>query len=228
MSAADRNKIIIAAGVALVAIVLIFVFVRGRRPAQPPAQAGAFGTPMAAPVEGPAAPGAPGPPTPGIDVAAAPGAPGEAAPGAVVRAGPVIQMGTGPSVITRPDPTITFDPPITTPEELLVNPPPVALVPGGLRVQTDRPAQIGDRRVAGLLFNDRAWAILEKDGQTFIVKPGDVVDGIRITAIAQNSIYLVDRDGNRWEVPLRGPTPGAASSGVGPAAPGMPGWPPTG
>jgi len=63
---------------------------------------------------------------------------------------------------------------------------------------------IGRRRVAGVMFNERPWAILEEEDETFIVKPGDVVDGIRITAIARDSIFLLDSEGRRWQIPLRG------------------------
>jgi hypothetical protein len=99
---------------------------------------------------------------------------------------------------------------------MLVQFPTVALQPGGLRPAG--PAEvvaIGQRRVAGVLFNERPWAILEQEGETFIVKPGDIVDGVRVTAIARDAIFVVDPEGRRWQVPLRGPEPTAALARTG-------------
>jgi len=140
----------------------------------------------------------------------------------------VVAIGSGPVEPTRPDPFLTFEPPPRpTPPELLISLPPVALEPGGLRPggPSDVP-RVAGRRVAGLLFNDQAYAILEQEDETFIVKPGDVVDGIRITAIARDSIYLVDEDGQRWAVPLRGLGPGDLGGGFGGRVTGMPEMPP--
>jgi len=232
MSSADRNKIFIAGGVALVAIIIIgFFLLRGRRGAEPEAGAGfgAGGEEVVAEATG----------VPAVGVAPAPG---EAEPGVaggeegavVVPAGPsigLVQMNIGPSEPTREDPFLSFDPPPRpTPPELLVALPPVNIVPGGLRpggITTVAGPRIGNRRVAGLLFNDQAFAILEdEDGDAFVVKPGDVVDGIRITAIARNSIFLMDEDGKRWEVPLRGLGPSASMSGRSSTVSAMPSMPP--
>jgi len=226
MNLTDRNKILIAGGVAVVAILLVVFFVlRGRKPEESAGGAGAFtqgeAVETVAAGEVPAAPGA-----------AAPAAAGGEAP-AAAGAGPsvgVVQMGIGPAEPTRPDPFLSFEPPPQpTPPELLVSLPPVGVVAGGLRpggVTTAGP-RVGNRRVAGLLFNDQAWAILEdEDGETFIVKPGDVVDGIRITALSRNSIFLMDRDGKRWEVPLRGLGPGTTVGAASSAVSAMPSVPP--
>jgi hypothetical protein len=229
MNPADRNKIMIAGGIALAAIIVIaFFLLRGRGGKGQAGPAGGFSATTATATEGGAGVEG-GPPAPGeaAPEAAGGGAAGaEAAPTAMPMVG-AIQMGSGPAEPTRPDPFLTFEPPPQpTPPELLVGLPPVGVVPGGLRPggAVITVARVGNRRVAGVLFNDQAWAILEaENGETFIVKPGDVVDGIRITAIARDSIFLRDSDGKRWQVPLRGLGPGA---GAGSTVSGMPETPP--
>ena len=230
MSLADRNKILIAGGVAVVAILLIGFFVlRGRGRKESAGGAGAFTQGEVA--ETAAAGG--GGPVPGEAAPAAAGGEEAAAAAPAAAAGPsvgVVQMGIGPAEPTRPDPFLSFEPPPQpTPPELLVTMPPVGIVPGGLRPGgiTLAGPRVGNRRVAGVLFNDQAWAILEdEDGETFIVKPGDVVAGIRITAIARSSIFLMDRDGKRWEVPLRARGPGTAVSTASSTVSAMPEVPP--
>lgn len=227
MNLPDRNKLVIAGGVAAVAIMLlVFVLLRARGPKEETAGAGggfagaptgttAAGAPGAAGV--PAAPGAPG--------ATSAAAAGTGAGQAPVTSGPplvgLVRMDSGSDALTRRDPFLTFEPPPQpTPPELLANLPPVNLQAGGLRPPGIDATQIGRRRVAGVLYNDRALAILEKDSEYFVVKPGDVVDGIRITAIAPDGIFIEDEDGIRWQVPLRmkGPGPSASASSSGTVA----------
>jgi hypothetical protein len=232
MNPADRKKIMIAGGIALAAILAIAFFVlRGRGGKQEAGPAAGFaGTEATETAGGPAAPvGGGGPPAPGQEAPQAAGGEGAvAAPAGPAPMVGVIQMGSGPAEPTRPDPFLTFEPPPQpTPPELLVGLPLVGIVPGGLRpggAVATTVARVGNRRVAGLLFNDQAWAILEnEDGETFIVKPGDVVDGIRITAIARDSLFLKDSDGKRWQVILRSMGPGARA---GSTVSGMPETPP--
>lgn len=225
MSLPDRNKLLIAGGVVVVAIlVLVFVLLRGRGSKEETAGAGGgFAVPAAAGAPGapgtaaaPAAPGAPG------AAAAAPGQAQAPAAGGAPLVG-LVRMDLGSEALTRRDPFLTFEPPPQpTPPELIANLPPVNLQAGGLRPPGIEASQIGRRRVAGVLFNDRAVAILEQDNQYFVVKPGDVVDGIRITAIAADGIFIEDADGIRWRVPLRfkgpGPSAGASISGTSAAA----------
>jgi len=245
MSAADRNKIAIAGAIAVVAIIAILFFVmRGRGKGQPPATAaGGFGVAQQQPgVPGAAAPGQAAPAAPGAG-AAVPGSPGAAgvelaaAPAAAVALtvpGTPILMGAGPELPTRSDPFVTFNPPpVPVPPELTFSIPPVTLQQGGLRppgVTEVAAGTIGRRRVAGLLFDEGAWAILEQDGKTFIVKPGDVVEGNRITAIGPGAIFVTDPEGRRWRVTLRSLAPGAGAAGATASStvPGMPETPPAG
>jgi hypothetical protein len=236
MNPADRKKIMLAGGVALAAILVIAFFVlRGRGGRGQAGPATGFQEMEATATE---TGGAAGPRTPGgaggaaTEEAAAGGGTGASAAAveAASKPGPMVgqvQMGIGPAEPTRVDPFLTFEPPPQpTPPELLVGLPMVGVVPGGLRPGggATTVARVGKRRVAGLLFNDQAWAILENDdGETFIVKPGDVVDGIRITAIARDSLFLRDSDGRRWQVLLRGASPG---SRAGTTVSGMPETPP--
>jgi len=116
----------------------------------------------------------------------------------------VIPMGRGGDEPSRSDAFLTFEPKIPPPPPELQTPLPVT-VPG--RIRPEQPTELavlGKRRVAGVKFNERPWAILEEGDEIFIVKPGDVVDGLRILAIARRSVYVEDSEGRRWEVPLRG------------------------
>jgi hypothetical protein len=142
-------------------------------------------------------------------------------------------MNSGPTEPTRPDPFLVFEePPAPIPPEVTANLPPVVLQAGGLRppgMPEGAQGPLGRRRVAGLMFNDGAWAILEQENQSFIVKPGDVVDGNRITAIGPDSLFVTDPQGRRWRVDLRSlaSTEGAAVSSSS-NVPGMPETPPSG
>jgi hypothetical protein len=255
MNLSDQQKKLVVGGIALIAILVIVLFVvrSRRRPPEAGPAAGGFVQPGQ---EGGAAAGpAAGPAARAGGVAVARGRRGGAAGGAVGAAGlgagaageapaapsqypsiGVVKMGIGPAEPTREDAFLTFNPPIPPiPQEVLYPLPAVGLVAGGLRPGgITEVARVGNRRVAGLLFDDQAWAILEDEpgiGQagrptTYIVKPGDVVDGIRITAIARDAIFLKDREGNKWEVPLRGLGPGGRGGVMETSAAGVPEMPP--
>jgi hypothetical protein len=235
MNLSDQQKKLIAGGIALIAILVIVFFVmrHRRRPPEAGLAAGGFaqtGEEVAGGVGqagGPAVgEGAAGAGAAGLGAGVA----GEAAvaPAQYPSIG-VVKMGIGPAEPTREDPFVTFNPPPQPiPQEVLYPLPAVGLVAGGLRPGgITEVARVGNRRVAGLLFDDQAWAILEDEqGDTYIVKPGDVVEGIRITAIARDAIFLKDREGNKWEVPLRGLGPGGQAGGVETTAAAMPEMPP--
>jgi hypothetical protein len=225
MSPADRNKILIIGGVVLVAVLAVgFFFLRGRKASAPAETTGSFPTETTqAPVEGGEGGGVPAEaPAPGEET---PEAAGGEVP-AEVRVG-LINMGRGVDEPSRPDSLLTFEPKIPPPPPEIVTPLPVTIL-GPLRpAQPAAVSVIGRRRVAGVMFNELPWAVLEEGRDTFIVKPGDIVDGVRIAAIARDAIYVVDPEGRRWVVPLRGTGPAAeVGSGESSYLGGMPELPP--
>jgi hypothetical protein len=249
MNLSDQQKKLIAGGIALIAVVVIVFFVMRsrRRPPEAGLAAGGFaqtgeevaggagqaGGPAVGEGAAGAARGARGGAAGAAGAGAAglgAGAAGEAAvaPAQYPSIG-VVKMGIGPAEPTREDPFVTFNPPPQPiPQEVLYPLPAVGLVAGGLRPGgITEVARVGNRRVAGVVFNDQAWAILEdEDGTAYVVKPGDVIQGIRITAIARDGILLRDSEGNRWEVPLRGLGPGGQAGGTETTAAAMPQVPP--
>ena len=80
----------------------------------------------------------------------------------------------------------------------------------------------GPRRMSGILFDGRVWAILEtEDGQSHVVKPGDVVEsGVKVAAVSRDSMVIAQA-GRQQNVELKGrPAPASAATPV--AAPGAP------
>lgn len=228
MNFGDKKKMLIAGGIAVVAIILLLVFVmKGKKSAG--GAGGAAGTRAGAGGAQTAQAGT----TPAPGQVVAPVAP-------AVEAGKLVagqnlfgsvSKGSGQmSALSRPDPLIFLEPPppVIAPEEKTPLPA-VITVAGGLRPggsgEVGIAPTIANRRVAGVKFNGGAWAILEREGETFVVKPGDVIEGTKITAIARDSVYVTDADGQRWQVPLRGSGPGGATPVTTRRLPGMPGSP---
>ncbi len=77
--------------------------------------------------------------------------------------------------------------------------------------------EVADRRVAGILTGKGVFAILERDGQSEIVKPGSITsDGYKVVAITSNSVKLRKQDGNiivTQDVPLTDQSTNAVSPG---------------
>jgi len=227
MSAKDKQRLAIAVGlVIVVAAVLYFLLFRPR--AETPVSVGSEneGIPFGGAAIEPEGAPAPQPP-----VASGPPAP------AVAQA--PAQLQPEPS---RPDPFALLFPP--RPPQRVVPPPPpppplAVEVVGIPPVMVDvlppirlRPgvfAGVPQRRVAGVLWNDRVWAIIESDKITAVVQPGDVVEGNTVQAISPQGLILTSKGGKETEVPLRGrgqaPAPGYApvsAPGGRPALPTMP------
>jgi hypothetical protein len=230
----QRKKQLMIAGalVAVVALVLVFVAFRSRggEEVTPPTEIATSPGPMA--VGGAALPSAGG----GTG-AAAPG-PG-AMPGAGVASATDIGImkpppNAKPRVAPRKDP---FQPFPLPPEWLEVirrmnqaaQPPLIyqlglpavavrtTYVSGPSTATPGLPYAVaaGSRRMSGILWDGRVWAIIETDdGQSHVVKPGDVLDdGSRVTAISRDSM-VVAQAGQRQTVGMKGkPAPAAAPAG---------------
>lgn len=57
--------------------------------------------------------------------------------------------------------------------------------------------EVPDRRVSGILSGQGVYAILEQDGQSKIVKPGDVTaDGYTVVSITSNGVLLRKKQGD--------------------------------
>jgi hypothetical protein len=234
MNFADKKNILIVGGVAAVIVVVLLVFVMKGKKGSAGAGAGggaATGARRArrgaqtasAPAPGQVGAGA------GAPAAGAAPTPGAVTPGAAALAGEQVaaganlfgQVGKGTgqmSALTRSDPLINLEPPppVITPEERTPLPP-VITVAGGLRPAGETTGimeTIANRRVAGVKFNGGAWAILVRENESFVVKPGDVIEGTRITAISRDSVYVTDPDDQQWQVPLRGSGPGGGATPV--------------
>ena len=233
MNFADKKNILIVGGVAVVIVVLLLVFVMKGKKGSGGAGAGGAATgrrgagrgaqTASAPAPGQVGAGA------GVSAAGAAPAPGAVTPSSATPAGEQVvaganlfgQVGKGTgqvSALTRSDPLINLEPPppVITPEERTPLPP-VVTVAGGLRPAGETTGimeTIANRRVAGVKFNGGAWAILVRENESFVVKPGDIIEGTRITAISRDSVYVTDPDDQQWQVPLRGSGPGGGATPV--------------
>jgi hypothetical protein len=183
MSAKDKQKLAIAVGlVVVVAVALYFLVLR-----KPAPEAELAPPPIAA------RPVAPGP----APIAAAPAL-------AAARAAKPLEL-------SRPDP---FEPLIKIRQTQIVwgpgQGPPVAAEEVGIgpvvanRLPLDLPGVRESRRVAGVLWNEHVWAIIETEKTTAVVQPGDVVEGNTIRAISPQGMILTSKRGMIDEVKLQG------------------------
>ncbi len=76
-----------------------------------------------------------------------------------------------------------------------------------------------NRRVAGLLYGDRVLAVLETEGKSEVVKPGDIISDptgkqLRVARIDREAVLLKRLDNNQTiRVPLEGMPEGSAAAG---------------
>jgi len=173
-------------------------------PTVPPGAPAAPGMPVA-----PGMPGAPGMP------AAAPGAPA-AAPQVGPDGKPIVVATTKPDPATVPDPFKL--PKVEQPKvNVRVGIPGIPAIPspmlsnwrphvkvidhtGGAVAGTE--ASSAGRRMAGVLFGDGVYAILETNGKTEAVQPGDTVEGGKVVSIEADGLTIKTDDDRTIHVPL--------------------------
>jgi len=253
----QRKKQLMIAGalVAVVALVLVFVAFRSRGGEEVTTPTEIATSPGPTPVGGAELPSAGGGPTAGGPPYATAAGP---APGAMPGAGGPSATDIGimkpppnakPRVAPRKDP---FQPFPLPPEWLEVirrtnqaaQPPLIyqwalPAVAAGKTTYVSGPSTAmpglpyavatGSRRMSGILWDGRVWAIIETDdGQSHVVKPGDVLDdGSRIAAISRDSM-VVAQAGQRQTVGMKGrPAPAGGTIATGAPTATTPGQPPT-
>jgi hypothetical protein len=98
--------------------------------------------------------------------------------------------------------------------------PPEPLQEGGIRPYI-KPGSIAARparRVAGIMWGLQPAAILILKDHSFVVRPGDTVNGERVIAISREAVYVRDAEGRRWEVKME-PSGRAGGSAASPTLP---------
>ena len=199
----DKKRMIMIGGGLLVvaAVALVFLWPRGpaTAPPSPTASAPAPGTP--------AAPAAPTPPLP-VAVTPAP-SPAVSTPSLVAalpastrRAG--VDYRLDPFVIPGFRPARTGLTVIPT-SAVIAGLPPVDLT----SLRTIRPGlgpeplgAANAQRVSGILYNDRVLALVESGGRTYVVQPGDTIDGGRVIAITPDGVTVSGVGGAQTTIPL--------------------------
>lgn len=167
-----------------------------------------------------------------------PGMPGMPGVPGTTGVGTTSTVGTGettkslpPAEKSRPDPFRPLVPPPPPPPDwqvLSASLPPITIARPGAKVargeQTETAVpEVGTevpRRVVGVVTGRRAYAILEQEGQTTVVRPGDVLpDLARVERIEPNRV-LLRRNGRPIWVPLQASGEATAAAGTGVGAPG--------
>lgn len=228
MSPEDKKRLMIAGALFLVAGIVLFLVIPKKRSAPPRA--------AEMPAGEPGAPGVPGPPPPGgmPGEMGARGVPGEVAPGGEAKPAPT-QVVKRPMLPYRPDPFVVPRPPRPIRRKPTGPPPPPRFftVPPVVASRVIGP-EVSEvtgppRRMAGVLWNDRVWAILEsgeaQEAESFIVKPGDIVEGGRVQIITRDKLVLSGEGKKPRDVYLR-PMERKPPPTTGPGMPGgVPGGP---
>ena len=134
----------------------------------------------------------------------------------------------------RPDPFANIFPPPPPPRQ----PPPPPPLPAAIQVgippvfaqllPSEGVREIAEReqgRMAGVLWNDRVYAIIETDTAIAVVQPGDTVDGRTVRSISPQEAILASKSGEEVKVPLRGAmgmAPRVAPAATPPGSPALP------
>jgi hypothetical protein len=209
-----KKYIALGAGLLVLLFIVWFFFMRGSGGSEGSSTSGMgssgpgmFGTPGAAPQ--PAGPSG-GP-------AAGPGAGATHAPGALagtaVAAIPTSKDSFYSQANKDPIRSDPFEPQPLPPGWWKNQPPPthydpvlpVALIGTDIRIHpTDNHQTV--RRVAGIMWDGQAYALLQLDDQMYVVRPGDTVGGYHIDAITRDSVVISNKEvGGEIQVLLEGP-----------------------
>jgi len=136
-----------------------------------------------------------------------------------------------PAEKSRQDPFRPLVPPPPPPADwqvLSASLPPITIARPGAKVVREEQAEAAvpevgtevPRRVVGVVTGKRAYAILEQEGQTTVVRPGDVLpDLARVERIEPNRV-LLRRNGRPIWVPLQASGEATAMAGTGVGVPG--------
>lgn len=204
----------------IIAMLFEFGVLGHSTPAPVPVASASSSAPPAAPPSPGVPPGAPGGP-PG-----APSTPGAAPPNATAKAP---GTGTPPAQVGKTDDPFRvpgFPAPVTSlttaPVATLrtqvpfvyiarIAPRPVTLI-SPTQGQTPFTQVSATQRVSGVLFTDTGvHAVLETNGQSQQVQPGDPVDGGKVVSIQADGLTLRRDDGTLVRVPLSGTSTGAGT-----------------
>jgi hypothetical protein len=228
MSAKDKERLIIAAGLVVVVAAALYLLVFRKHKAQEQAVATAPAAGESkAPVPGKGGGGfgpAGGIRLPGL----AGGAAGAKAPvagkGAFAAALAAALRGRGPAAPAvqpaepyRADPFAPLIKPPPPPVYIQPPPPPavqqVGIPPVMIQVlplETMIVREQGQRRTAGVLWDHQVYAIIETEKTIAVVQPGDTVNGDTVRAISPQGLVLAVKGGEEVEVPLRSRPAGIA------------------
>jgi hypothetical protein len=147
---------------------------------------------------GPAAATKPG----AVKVASLVGAPSKARPDPFVIPGVRYEAPPKPSVTT-----IAATPIVTNWEPPVIKAPPPPVTP------TTGPAELPNDRVAGIMLNNGVYAIMDADGESQVVQPGDTLPGgEKVVSIQSDSVTLRTTDNQSVNLPL---SAGASSPNMG-------------
>ncbi|UCH34217.1 MAG: hypothetical protein JSV65_17030 [Armatimonadota bacterium] len=230
MSAKDKQRLGIAIGLAVVVLVALYFLVlrkpKGEETTAAETSAATKETTAASKTK--ARPGAGA-----VGIAARPGAPGALAAAGGPKPGAPAGPAAAPAEPYRVDPFAPLFPPPPKPPPPPPPPPPPAVVQVGIPPviaqlppeAVPRPPE-ERRRMAGVLWNDRVYAIIETENTVAVVQPGDTVDGGTVRSISPEALMLATTGGQEVEVPLRnrtGPAPSVVRTATPPGRPGLPG-----
>jgi len=197
----DKKRMITIGGGLLVVAAVALYFLWPRGPATTPTPSATATAP---------APGTPAAPTPPLPVAVTPAPSPAVSPPSLVAALPASTRRAG--IDYRPDPFVV--PGFRAVRTGLTAIPPSAVIAtlpaidlslprrisGAFGPMREGPASV--QRVSGILYNDRVLALVETGGRTYVVQPGDTIDGRRVIAISPDGVTVSGVGGAQTTIPL--------------------------